>query len=124
MLAPVSGKFEIWEDTQIAPGARWKDEITLALAAAKIAVLLVSQNFLASDFIAKHELPPLFRAAQEEGVTVFWIYLSPCLYEHTEIASYQAAHNVEKALSQLNRPKRQAMLSEICAKLVQAAQRP
>jgi hypothetical protein len=126
MLAPVvrSGKIEAWDDTKIAPGAKWKDEIRSALEAAKVAVLLVSENFLASDFIDKHELPPLLTAAQDNGVIVFWIYLRPCLYQETEIAAYQAAHDVGKALSQLSRPKRQQVLSQICAKLVQVAQSP
>ena len=54
----------------------------------------VSQNFLESKFITEHELRELLRAAEEEGATVFWIYLSSCLYEQTEIQKYQAAHNL------------------------------
>jgi hypothetical protein len=120
MLAPViqGGKVDAWDDNKIAPGAKWKDEIRSALGSAKIAVLLVSQNFLASDFIAKEELPQLLKAAQTEGVTVFWIYLSPCLYQQTEIVEYQAAHDVSKALSQLNKAKRQEVLKQICYKLL------
>jgi nucleoside phosphorylase len=125
MLAPAirDGIVDLWDDTEIKPGAKWKNEIQAALGSAKVAVLLVSQQFLASDFIAKHELPPLLKAVQDEGVTVFWIYLSSCLYEQTEIATYQAAHDVSKPLDRLDKPHRQAVLSEICAKLVQL-QRP
>ncbi len=47
-----------------------------------------------------------FKATQEEGVTVFWVCLSPCLYEQTEIASYQAAHNVGRPLDQLKKTRR------------------
>ncbi|MCP5516532.1 MAG: toll/interleukin-1 receptor domain-containing protein [Verrucomicrobiales bacterium] len=126
MLAPVlrQGPLALWDDTKIKPGAKWKEEIKAALDSAKVAVLLVSQNFLASDYIAQNELPPLLKAVQDEGVTVFWICLSSCLHEQTEIADYQAAHDVSKPLDRLSKPDRQAMLSEICAKLVQVFTNP
>ena len=126
MLAPAIGRgvVDLWDDTQIIPGARWREEIQTALDSARIAVLLVSQNFLASDFIAKNELPPLLKAAEQEGATIFWVYLSSCLYEQTEIAGYQAAHDVSKPLDQLTKPKRQAVLSELCARLVRLAANP
>ncbi len=113
MLAPA---IEPWDDTKIAPGAKWRDEIAGAIRSSTVAVLLVSDNFLKSDFITKHELPPLL-----EGHTVFWICVSPCLYEQTAIAQYQAAHDVSKPLSTLAKPKRQVLLKEICAKLIAIA---
>ena len=51
---------EIWGDTRIMPGAQWNDEIQLALDATKVAVLLVSADFLTSDYIADTELPALW----------------------------------------------------------------
>jgi hypothetical protein len=121
MLAPAiqKGIVDIWDDTKIQPGAQWKVEIEQALAAAKVGVLLVSQHFLASEFITKNELPPLLTAAQEGGATIFWVCLSPCLYQHTEIEKYQAAHEISKPLDQLKKPHRQAAWTEICNKLLQ-----
>ena len=75
------------------------------------------------SLIAENELPPLLTAAQEEGVTIFWIYLSSCLYEKTEIASYQAAHDVNRPLDRLPKSQRQAVLSKACADLIRAAQK-
>ena len=126
MLAPAiqGGLVDVWDDRRIPVGAKWNEEIQKALASASVAVLLVSSAFLASGFIAQNELPPLLKAAQEEGVTIFWIYLSPCLFEHTEIATYQAAYDISRPLNRMPRPQREAVLSEICFNLVQIANRP
>ena len=119
MLKPLmrTNNIDLWDDTKIDPGAIWKEEIQKALASSKVAVLLVSANFLASDFIAKSELPPLLEAAKEKGVVVFWIYVSSCMYETTEIAKYQAAHDIARPLDRLSKPNRQVVLSEVCARI-------
>jgi internalin A len=69
------GWVDTWADTQIQPGQDWFAQIQHALATAKVTIFLVSPAFLASEFIARYELPPLLEAAQREGVTL-WVTTS------------------------------------------------
>ncbi|MBE2259194.1 MAG: SIR2 family protein [Rhodobacteraceae bacterium] len=53
------GSVGVWADKELQPGDRWEDEINAAMRDAEVAVLLVSVDFLNSEFIKKHELPTL-----------------------------------------------------------------
>src|ERR1051325_1183456 len=90
-LKPIVRKYEfvLGSDKGIRPGQEWKAEIAAALDRARVAVLLVTQNFLASDFINNEEMPPILAAAQDEGLTIIWIPVTDSLYEETEIWRYQ-----------------------------------
>jgi tetratricopeptide (TPR) repeat protein len=85
-----SGFVTAWSDGQIAAGSKWLTEIQAALGRTRVAVLLVSPQFLASDFIHDHELGPLLKAAEAEGVKILWIQLRESSYKETPLKAYQA----------------------------------
>lgn len=104
----------VWDDSKIEAGAVWKESIRQALATAKVAVLLVTPDFLASKFIAEQELPPLLEAANSDGVAILWVPVRDSSYKVTPIAAYQAAHPPEKPLASLRKPARDKALVKIC----------
>ena len=106
-----AGSIEWWDDTKILPGMVWRDEIEKALNAAAIGVLLVSADFLASDFIANHELPPLLAAAQDKGLTILSLIVGPSQFEHTpELSRFQAVNPPSQPLIGLSKAEQETIL--------------
>jgi hypothetical protein len=118
MLAPVRRKLNVWHDRMIEPGARWREEIKNALATAKAAILLVSPDFLNSDFILRDELPPLLHAAETDGCRILWIKLKDCLVSATPIGDYQALR--ADAVMDLPEEKRNRAFFEIAEKILKS----
>lgn len=78
---PFLSQIEVWDDTKIQPGQKWREEIRNAINETKVAILLVSTDFLGSDFISTNELPPLLAAAEEHGAVILTVVVKPCLFE-------------------------------------------
>ncbi|MCZ6595613.1 MAG: toll/interleukin-1 receptor domain-containing protein [Bacteroidetes bacterium] len=91
----LEGKISSWADTELSAGSNWRREIKLSIEKAKVAILLVSPAFLASEFIRSEELPRLLRNSDPdidpndisdmaEGMLILPILLRPCLISHTK----------------------------------------
>jgi internalin A len=123
MLTPLLSdpdELELWTDTRIREGAMWLDEIRKAMATCRVAVLLVSAEYLASEFIRKEELPEIMRAVDQGQVHLVWLYLSPAPYEVTVLRQYQAAHDLSTALESLAKVQKRQILKDIAFKIKSA----
>ena len=92
------GSITSWSDEQIVAGSQWFGEIKSALTQTTVAVLLVTPDFLASDFIYEHELGPLLKEAERGGVTILWVPIYDSAYKETELKNYQAVLDPGKPL--------------------------
>ena len=101
---------DLWSDARIKAGQKWRTEIETALERAAVAVLLISADFLASDFIAENEIPPLLHAAQEEGVKILPVVLKPCTFSTVDaLAQFQAVNDPSLPLISLNEAERESI---------------
>jgi len=91
-----------------------REEIKNAIESAKVAVLLVSADFLASDFIATDELPSLLNAAQEDGATILPVIVSPSRFRHTQsLSQFQTVNNPSKPLTSMDKHKREEVFVQV-----------
>ncbi|MEZ4992745.1 MAG: toll/interleukin-1 receptor domain-containing protein [Saprospiraceae bacterium] len=107
---PFNSQIDFWDDSKILPGQKWKDEIMKAISETKVAILLVSADFLASDFITTDELPPLLEAAEKEGAVILTVILRPCLFEaFPKINEFQAMNPPSKSVSKMDENEREEL---------------
>jgi len=106
---------EFWDDTRLQPGEEWKAKIREKLDSSKAAVLLVSQDFLNSEFIGEYELPQLLADAKSEGKRIYWIPVRPSTVfdSHKEITRFESAiRNPRKSLADRSETERERVLAQ------------
>lgn len=109
---------DVWDDTQIKAGEKWKDEIENALNNCSVAILLISADFMASDFIVDNELPPLLEAAEKEGKTIIPVIVKPCRFTSDKnLSKYQSINDPEYPLSGLRAHRREKIYVAIADRI-------
>ncbi len=79
----------IFYDGEIIPGERWDERLKHELHLANIFVLLVSADFLDSDYVNEVELPKALEREKNGNAAVVPVILRDCLWETTELRDFQ-----------------------------------
>ena len=116
------GLVRVWDDTNIRPGSEWLGEIRQSLESARVAVFLITQNFLNSEFIRDKEFPVLLEKAKNRGCVIYWIAVSSSTVNDSEIARFQAANDPKQPLDTLTEPEQNKVLMSIYDRMKQAVQ--
>ncbi|MEZ4883421.1 MAG: TIR domain-containing protein [Chitinophagales bacterium] len=82
-------EIDVWDDEQIAGGQNWKEEIEKKLRTVHIAILLVSSDFLASDFINDFEIPILMERGKRGEVRIVPMLIRPVYFQGSEFSDFQ-----------------------------------
>ena len=97
------GLIDLWVDTRLSAVDKWKLRIEESLRNARVAILLVSADFLASDFIVDNELPPLLTEAEAEGTRIIPIILKPCRFSRdSNLSPFQAINDPRQPLAKMD----------------------
>ncbi len=90
---------QIWYDALITPGKNWDEEIKIHIQEAQIIILLISADFMASDYIYDVEISKsLDRSRKRENIIVP-VIIRPTSYLSLEINKYQALPKDGKPIS-------------------------
>lgn len=76
-----AGLIDLWSDDQIKAGDTRQREIEQAMKRAKVAILLISANLLASEFIVGQQIPILLQRRKREGLTIFPVIAKACAWK-------------------------------------------
>jgi len=90
-------RIDLWHDKMIGVGEDWRMEIGNALKRADAAILLVSADFLDSEFICDTEVPLFLERRAKEGLRMIPVIIKPCAWEKVSwLSEIQAIHVSER----------------------------
>jgi hypothetical protein len=140
-LKPYEGKaIEVFCDDLVSLGDQWHQRIQAELAEARVAILLVTSNFMASDYIGSSELPVLLKKATQSGsrLKIIPVILSDSAFDEVEflfpdpksgpdkirLSSLQASGSLRKGLYDLPYNQQERMLKEVAKQVAAECRRP
>src|SRR5262249_54148473 len=85
-----NGVIAAWHDRRIVPGAEWRGEIDKHLEASNVSLLLVSSDFLASDYCYEIEMKRAMERHAQGTARVIPIILRMCDWHDAPFGKLQA----------------------------------
>jgi hypothetical protein len=109
---------DYWDDGRIRAGELWSEQIREALNKARMAVLLISADFLASKFVVESELPALLAAAQKRGTTILPVILKPCRFQRdAQLSVFKSINDPDQPLLGLSDIEREAIYARVAERI-------
>lgn len=106
--------YDFWDDRRIEVGVNWEPKIKEAINSARIAILMVSTNFLNSKFIIEYEVQKLLKLRKKDRLLVIPLIVKPCAWDQIDwLSSIQGGLKDNVALSLLTPPEVDLKLSAL-----------
>ncbi len=114
---------DLWDDTRIKVGENWSKAINAAIDQTDIAILLISADFLASDFIVEHELMELLSLAESRGTVVLPIHIGSSLQAcEPRLSELQAVNSPSSPLKALTENEADKVLIRLTERVLEISQ--
>jgi hypothetical protein len=115
---------EPWSDRNIGYG-RWFEKLVKAIESARVAVLLVSSAFLASDFINKEEVPRLLAQEQQKGMVILPVIVTPSWFENIDsLSQFQSVNPPNQPLNNMSEYDQDLLFVKVAELIEQALRHP
>lgn len=101
------------ETIRIKDSDKWSENIEFIINKTELAILLVSPNYLASDFILNIELQVLEKLYNLNKIQILPIILKPCLFEDNKFISKFQVFPYDKTFSEVSNKKVNSLFKEI-----------
>lgn len=112
------GLVEVWHDRKINPGEEWAGRIDEELGRSQIIVLLISADFIASDYCHEIEMTRALKMHEAGVARVVPVILRDCYWEGEAFSKLQALPSEAKALT--NWPNRDSAWLDVVRGIVRA----
>jgi len=89
-------QIKLWDDGSLMPGEEWDESVKGHLAAADIIIILLSVDFIDSDYIFDEELPRIIERRKKGEIKLIPIIARGVNLEGTGIGQYQCLPQDEK----------------------------
>ena len=97
-----------WHDRKIRPGADWNSEIDSRIQSADLAIMLLSSDFLASEYCFGVEMETALARVKSNDLQLVPVLMRHCLWEESQFSELQMIPRDEKPVSK-SRPVDQAL---------------
>jgi hypothetical protein len=112
-----------WYDGKIEAGKEWEKEIDRELSRADIILLLISADFIASDYCYDHEMRKAISRHEKGDAVIVPVLLHPCDWHDTPFAKIQALPQNGKPVSDSSWHSVETAFSQIALKIKEVVER-
>jgi len=116
---------DVWQDSSIRPGDNWMASIREAISNADAAILLISPDYLASEFVTEAEIPNLLKTSKKGTMMIMPVMVRPThIPPDHPIYQYQFANSPDQPLSGLSESAQDQVFARIASIIGEAARKP